>query len=62
MFEVASEQEHLDGANYVVHIGYKSLCAETVQEVWQLIGSRQFGQSYMVSSPIGLDVSEFIPF
>lgn len=34
---------------------------ETVGEVWDAIGRMSFGGIYEVSSPLGLDTSEFVP-
>ena len=52
------------GANYVVH--YNTMTKDPVKcstkdEVWDAIGKAGWG-GYEVKSPIGLDVSEFIPF
>lgn len=57
--ELATPKEHLAGANYVVHHEGKSMTAETIEEAWSLITG--WGP-YTVTSPVGLDVSEFIPF
>lgn len=52
--------------NYVVSIcdwnGRRTVECETVDQVWDAIGSRTFGGLYEVSSPTGQDCSEFIPF
>lgn len=49
--------------NYIVvsrgHLVSETIECKTKKEVWDAIGK---GWSYTVSSPIGLDVTEFIPF
>jgi hypothetical protein len=63
MIELASEEEHLAGANYIVHISNrKPVAVDTVEEAWKELGSRGVGDIYRVSSPSGHDVSDFIPF
>lgn len=52
--------------NYIVTIddwfGHREICCETELDAWDAIGSRTFGGLYKVSSPTGLDTSDFIPF
>ncbi len=52
--------------NYVVHIndahGYRKVTCNTEKEAWDAIGKSTFGGLYEVSSPNGLDVSDFIPY
>jgi hypothetical protein len=52
--------------NYVVHIsdwnGNRKVECETVEQVWEAIGSRVFGGLYKVTSSTDQDCSEFIPF
>lgn len=63
MIELATEEEHLAGANYIVTINScRCYAAETVKEVHEIIGSQSFGSRYSVSSPAGLDVYDFIPY
>lgn len=63
MIELATEEEHLAGANYLVTINsQKTFAAETVEEVYEIIGRQNFGACYEVHSPVGLDVGEFIPY
>ena len=49
--------------NYIVisrgRLGSETIECETKKEVWDAIGR---GWAYTVSSPAGLDVTEFIPF
>lgn len=61
--ELATPQEHLDGANYIVTINSsKDYPADTEEEAWRIIGERRFGSCYMVTSPVGLDCSDFVPY
>lgn len=62
MIELATEKEHLAGANYIVSGNNKNICCDTIKEAWDAIGQLRFGSSYTVLSPAGLDTREFIPF
>lgn len=63
MIELATEQDHLAGANYVVVINsWDSYPAETTEECWEIILKQRFGSCHFVYSPVGLDVYEFIPY
>ena len=63
MIELATEKEHLAGANYIVTINSRRYyAAETVEEVEDIIGRQPFGSCCSVSSPAGLDVNDFIPY
>ena len=51
-------------ANYIVH--YNTMAKDPVEcdtkdEVWKAISAANWG-GYVVDSPVGLDVTEFIPF
>lgn len=60
---LATPEEHLAGANYLVTINSRdTYAAETVQEAWEIIGRQHMGACHMVTSPMGLDVDEFIPY
>lgn len=49
--------------NYRVTInGYRSYDADTEAEVWDIVGRQPFGTLFTVSSPKGLDVSDFVPY
>ena len=58
--------KHKDMPNYIVTTqgwsGRKVTECETVDECWDAIGAASFGSLYEVNSPVGLDVSNFIPF
>lgn len=63
MIELATKQEHLAGANYIVTINCRDqYSADTPDEAWRIIGEQPFGAGHIVTSPVGLNVSEFIPF
>jgi hypothetical protein len=63
MIELATEKEHLSGAAYIVQVGMQKLqSADTVEEVYKILGNRAFGTTYEVTSPAGLNVDEFISF
>lgn len=59
MIELATEAEHLAGANYLLYHEGKVTACDTVAEVWKAI--RGWGP-YTVTSPVGLPVDEFIPY
>lgn len=59
MIELATEAEHLAGANYVLYHEGKATACETVGEVWK---ARTGWGPYEVRSPVGLPTDEFIPF
>lgn len=52
--------------NYIVHIqdsrGKRQIGCVTVQEVYRAKGTAYIGAITSVSSPVGLDVSQFIPY
>jgi len=56
----------LNVINYIVSLqGFndrKKIECETIQQVWDAIGERDFGGLYQVESPTGKDINEFIPF
>lgn len=63
MIELATKEEHLAGANYIVTVDSRdSYEAETPEEVWEIIGKQRFGSLHYVTSPVGLDTSEFVPY
>lgn len=63
MIKLATPQEHLEGAQYLVTINSrKTYCADTEEEVWRIIGEQPFGSCHYVSSPVGLPTDDFIPF
>jgi hypothetical protein len=49
--------------NYIVHLNdfRKDIECDTKNDVWNAIQKQGWG-GYGVSSPVGLDTSEFIPF
>lgn len=50
-------------SNYLVTInGRYNFPAESEAEVWEIIGRYPIGSLYMVGSPAGLPVGQFIPF
>ena len=55
-------EEPEGGWNYIVTIGRKDYGCMTAEEAWKCIGKRSFFMGYTVSSPKGLDVSDFIPY
>ena len=60
------ENVHVATINYRVFIrdwyGHRTVDCATEQEAWAAIGSRSFGGLYEVTSPAGLDTSQFVPF
>jgi hypothetical protein len=61
--QIASRAEHVAGANYLVCINSREThTADTEAEVWEIIGRQPFGSGYLVTSPAGLDVYDFIPY
>ena len=52
--------------SYVVHIqdmkGKRTINCKTAQEAWDALGKMSLGGLYSVSSPVGLNVSTFVPF
>jgi len=53
----------MDKPNYIVHLNdfRKDIECDTKNDVWNAIKKQGWG-GYEVSSPVGLDTSEFIPF
>jgi len=58
-----TESKKNSRSKYIVHPNgsQKDIPCKNKKEVWKAIESIGWG-GYTVSSPIGLDVSEFIPF
>ena len=60
MIKCKSSEEHIEGSNYLVHIGWESYPADTSDEVWKIINRFDFRTCYTVSSPNGFDTAEFV--
>lgn len=55
-------EEGLKDANYHVMVNGTPWPAATEEEAWDIIGRHPMGSLYSVSSPKGLEVSQFIPY